>query len=303
MAGVITTAVHPKLLLAGFRKVYQNEFVQMAPEYTDYTNAKTSSHDLEKDTKIGGIQATMPEKPQNDPVQYDETVEGGTKEYVNKTYGLGVKISWEMREDERYNKMNQLASLLGRTGRNLPEVVGISIFNNATATGAAYLGFDAKPLLSTSHTYLKTGGTWANRPANDVDLGFTALQMARIHFRRMKDDSEIPSPIKPNKLFINPEDEFLAREIMNSPGKPHEMSNTLNVMKDSGIGIHVLSYLTDDDFWIVQAPGHDANFQWRTRIIDDSELDFDSRTLKFAIFGRCCAGFGEARGHYGTPGA
>lgn len=303
MAGIVDRGIHPQLLLVGLRKVYLNELKEYETEYDKYLKLETSSKNKEQTHKIAGITGVMPVKEENEAITYDTTVEGGIKTYEHKSYGLGVKVSWEMREDDQYNKMTQLMKILGRAGRQLPELIGISVFNNATNTGADYLGHDSKPLLALDHPYLKAGGTWQNRPDNDTDLGFSALQLALIHFRRLRDDSYIPTPMRPNKLFINPEDEFLADEILGSPNKPHEMSNTINVLRDKGISKEVLSFLTDDDFWIMQCPEHDAHFYWRSRVTDDSDLDFDSKTLKFAIFGRCSVGFGEAYGHYGAPGA
>ncbi len=304
--GVITRGTHPQLLIVGLKRVALNEFEGPPREFEEWCNVDGSStKDKETTHKIAGLTGIVPEKAEGGATTYDETVEGGTKEWVHKSYGLGVQITHEMQKDEQYGKMNQLMTLLGRAGRNLEEISAASMINNMTNTATAFQGFDALPLVSTAHTNLKEGANQSNRPSVNTDIGYTAIQNGLIHFRRLKDDSDIPTPIKPSFLIINPEDEFLVDEILLSSQKPFTADNEVNTVGNKGLKKVVSSYLTDDDLWLMLAAKglHTLTFMRREATTFDNDTDFDTGNLKFKMFNRHSVGFDEWRGSYGTPGA
>ncbi len=307
--GVITRGVSPQSLVVGIYKVFLNELTSIPAEWPTYANKHSSTKDSEKTLKITGIRGTVPEKPEGAATEFDEPVEVGLKTYTHRSYGLGIIITKEMRDDDQYDKINQLSAHLGRVFRLLPDLLAIDILNNATSTAALWLGHDSKPLLAEDHPKYKAGGVWANRPVNgsgtavSVDISYVAIQDALVHFRKLRDDSDIPVPLKPNKIHINPEDEFVVMEALKSERKPDTANNNINTIKDRGLMANVLTLLTDDDFWMMQAPEHDLRNWVRTDTQFDNDIDFSSGNIMVKGFYRGSRGHGEPIGCYGGPGA
>jgi phage major head subunit gpT-like protein len=87
----------------------------------------------------------------------DEPIKIGGVRFIHKTFALGFEISEEMREDDQYGLMLDLASDLGRSSRFTAELYGHDVYNNGF-TAAKYVGRDGKPLFALDHPVKGTGG-------------------------------------------------------------------------------------------------------------------------------------------------
>ena len=173
---------------------------------------RTSKRAYEECAYLGGLGMPVV-KPEGLPVQYDDFVQGPTKRWTHKTYGLGVRITEELIEDCLYpdipTEMKQLTSELGKSARETIEILTWDLVNNGTVTTNHTDGL-TNAVFSTGKALLR-GGTWSNLLSPASDLSATALQASLDTFENTRDDAGKIQVIKASKIFVNPANAWKAK--------------------------------------------------------------------------------------------
>ncbi len=151
---------------------------------------KSSKRAYEESAYWGGL-GLPAVKPEGSPIAYDDVVQGPTKRWTHKTYGLGTTITEEEIDDNLYNDVptgtqDQFREI-GDSFAELWEVLVHDMINNGTNTNSHTAG-DGLAIFSASHTLLR-GGTWTNLLSPAADLSVTSLQTAIQEFTTQKNDS------------------------------------------------------------------------------------------------------------------
>jgi hypothetical protein len=201
-----------------------------------------------------------------------------------------------------------MTSALAISFANLAEVQGASPYNNATATGAEFLGADGVALLSTAHPLLG-GGTFSNKPTTDADISYTEVQNALINFETLTDHRGLEIQVQPRKVIVAPAFRFVAEQIFKQDTEPDTANRNKNVVSNKGISVMVSHYMTDTDRWFIQSDaavdgmaGHSLQFIWRERPIFETYDDKDTKDVKANGYCRLSVGFTEPFGIYGSTG-
>lgn len=289
-----------KLLAPGYRKVVFETYKERPTEGDALVNMGTSSRAYEEDFPIAGF-GTLLTKAEGGSVMYQDALEGAAKRYTWTTYGLGFRITEEMMEDDLYGVMgNKMARALGRSARNNFEVVAAAPYNNAFST--SYVGFTASTsLCSTSQTNLR-GGTQANRPATDADIGLLTLQAGIEHFHALEDESGLPMVRVPRLLAHSVGDHWIVNQLLKSANLPGGDMNDINQLAREGLQPHLGHFFSDADAWWLIADEHDVNYFDRRKPRFSNTDDFDTGDAKFKLTRRNGSGFGDWRGIYGSQG-
>lgn len=300
---------YPDLFLASMLPALDelifNKFDRFPPQYTNFFRVMDSSRSIEQTSEVAGL-GTFTTVPEGGNVRYDESVPGFRQTYTHSQYGLGFKMSRIMIDDDRFGIINKLASELGRSAKETIELTAAGVFNNGFAT----LGPDGKALFATDHPLVKSGGTQTNTLAVPADLDIPALELALTDFRRTKDATGKKIRLKPELLVGPPELEFVMTEILTASMRSDTANNTPNAFKNRpGFGpfsdYSVWDYLTDPDAWYIRGALADTEtrFYWRERPTTTHDVDFESRSVKTAMWMRFSLGFSSFYGWYGSPGA
>lgn len=310
----ITRAQFQVLLEPKLSNIWNEAYPGWPVEWTRLLNTRNTQKATVTDFKMTDF-GPLRFKSEGGSVQYDDPINGPTKTYQPVTYGLGYKVTMEMRRHELYGQIDRLESALMKSAIDNQETFGALVLNNgfsatapANSDGYSATGFDGLALFSTAHTRLDGGATQGNRPATDVDLGLTAVQNAVIAFETLKDDRGRPSLIRPRMLVVHPNDKFTAREITGSEYKPGTANNDINALRDEGLSFMVSHYVSDADAWFLLGDKHDLNFIWdlrpETSMSDPgSGDDFDTEDIRRKVLQAFATSFGEWRGTYGSSGA
>jgi phage major head subunit gpT-like protein len=308
-----------QLMAPGLHGVFLHwvQLKQRDEEYTKIFNVTPSDKAYEDDFEAPGL-GPMPEKPEGENVQYQDTQEGGSKRTTNFTYALGVRASWELYEDDQIGVIKQIPKALTRSAHFAKEMASFNLLNlGFTTTMVA----DGLPLFSTAHTlaggaiatnlapgianYISAPGTYPNRPVGlDLDLSFTALQYAINLYERMPDSMGMPIQLKPKTLVIPPEQKWIAREILGSAYKPFTADNEINSLLNEDLTYFVAHYLTSQTAWFL-LPGkedHTLRFINRKSFSDDYADDFDSFSIKVVARQRFGTGATTWWGVFGSNG-
>ena len=130
-----------------------------------------------------------PRKEMGANVAFDSIYQGYDVTITPATYALAFTIEKETWQDDPHGLLGQgLSRNLGQMGRYTEQVLAAAQFNTAftaTAVSPWMSGGDGQYFLDTDHP-IQSGGTYANKPASDVDFSVTALQDSLLRLQKVQ---------------------------------------------------------------------------------------------------------------------
>lgn len=289
---------------------------QRKEEWPMVFNTRPSDSAFEDDAEFGTLGPQVL-KPEGESVLYTQPPEGGSVRYINFTYALGVRMSFELVDDDKYGIIMKVPSAFARSGQFIREQVTWNVFNlgftTIITTDGVSLFNNQHPLLGGTEatnigpglgSVISAAGTYPNRPATDIDLSFAGIQLMTNHFERLTDSAGLPALLKPKKLVIPPELRFIAREILGSPNKPYTADNEINALLAEELSFYISHYLTSVSAWFACADKEDTQIYHKTRkaMTQKAEDDFDTQSLKYLSLQRFSVGATSWYGLWGTLG-
>lgn len=271
-------------------------------------NVKSSKRAYEESAYFGGLGMPVV-KPEGKEVAYDDFVQGPTKRWTHKTYGLATRITEEMIEDCLYpdipTQMESQTREIGASFAELFEVLVHDMFNNGTATTNHTAG-DALALFSGSHISLR-GGTWSNLLSPSADLSATTLQTAIDNFTTTKDDSGKIQIIKPKYILVHPNNAWKTYELLESTYDPETANNSVNSIRKWSLQPMVSPFYTDTDaFTLIAEPPHSDSgiiAFMRRKVSFAQDGDFDTGDFKFKGTARFSVECNKPNNLYHSAGA
>ncbi len=303
MAGVITTASHPKALWPGIKAWWGQVYDEHPTEYTDLFASDTSRQNYEEDVQLTGF-ALVPRKPEGQGTTYDSEVQGFTTRYTHIAYALGYIVTKEEKDDNLYETVSKKRSAaLAMSFRQTKENIGANIYNRAF--NGTYLGGDGVSLCATNHPNT-TGGTWANKPTVDVDLSESALEDAIIALMGFTNDRGLLINVMPQTLHIARNELFNAQRILKSSYQTGNANNDINVIKSGNYipgGFKVNHYFTSPHAWFIRTNVREGmKYYERVGIEFDQDNDFDTDNAKAKGYERYSFGWTDPRAIWGVNG-
>ena len=289
-----TTAQVRDLLLPGLNAVF-GDYPQLDTEWSQIFEKHTSKMQAERDVEMKMLGLSQL-RSEGASVQYDDMGERFTYSYVHIELGLGFVITKIAIEDNLYKAQfspgtRQLKNSLAQT----KEVLGANVLNYAmdpTVTGG-----DGVPLLSTQHPL--DVGTNANTFAIQSELNETSLQDAIVRIGRQRDAAGLLVKIKPKKLVIAPELQFVADRLLHTAERVGTSDNDVNAIASRGMlsgGYVVNHYLTNPRAWYILTDAPDGLKYFQRRPLEtDMYVDFDTDNLKTKATERLSFGFSNHR--------
>ena len=300
-----------KFLRPGARKVFIDDYNELPSMYNQILNVDTSGKAFEDDLVATGLPIAV-SKPEGEPIAFDRARFRGRVRYIHAGYGLGYELTRESVQDDQYKALNsQGAANLARSMRAAEETTASNVFNNSFTSVKTY---DGVSLCSTAHTTV-TSTTFANRPANDIDISVAALKSSTERFMDLKTDRELRIAMMPQFVLTGNSNHWTVAEILgtqvvtgaSSGGEIASITSTqaLNVVTQMGLVPLRWSYITDPDaWWTLASKGvHRLNFFWRSTPTDVSGTDERAGIAWFGIHARWVAGATDWRGTDGSSGA
>lgn len=307
-----------QLMAPGLHDIFTHwvDTYQRDMEYSHIFHEETSDKAYEDEVEFSGLGA-MPTKPEGESVTYEDAIQGGSIRYTHDTYALGVRTSFELYEDDQYKLIQQVPKALARSAHFRKEQVtwnvfnlgfttqittdGVSLFNNQHPLLGGVEATNVGPGLT---NVISAAGTYPNRPATDVDLSFTALQLMINHQERLIDSQGIPIAVRLKYLVIPPELKWIAREILGSPHKPYTADNEINALIKEDLNYFISHYFTSQSAWfaVSEKDTHTLKHFTRRSLDEDFADDFDTRSIKQISFMRFSAGATSWFGSWGSNG-
>lgn len=305
MAGLITTASHPKALWPGVKQWWGQVYDEHSVEYTDLFDSETSGQNYEEDVQLTGFGLAQ-KKAEGAAGLYDSEVQGFTTRYTHIAYALGYIVTKEELDDNLYEQVSKRrAAALAMSFRQTKENIAANVYNRAF--NAAYKGGDDVALCSTAHPNT-SGGTWANTPAVATDLSETALEDAVIAIMGLQNDRGLLINIMPQTLHIPRQEVFTAQRILQTTYQTGTANNDINVIKSGNYlpgGFKVNHYFTSPHAWFIRnnIPGKTGmKYYERVGVQFDQDNDFDTMNVKAKGYERYSFGWTDPRAVWGVNG-
>jgi len=308
-----------QLMVPGLHHLFVHwlDLQQRDSEFDKIFNMEKSEDAFEDEVEFSGL-GPLNEKPEATAVLYDDAIQGGTKRYLHLPWALGVRTSFELFRDDKYNLIKQVPKALARSAHFTDEQQSFNVFNqgftNAVTTTDGVSLFNTRhPLLGGVRatnigpgvsSIIAAAGTFPNRPLVDMDLSVTALQQAMDTFERLIDSQGLPVVLKPKYVLIPPELRWIAREILGSPHAPYTAENQINSLIAEDLQYCIGHYLTSNTAWFVlcDKESHQLKYFTRDPMDEDYSDDFDTKSLKQVCYKRFSVGATSWMGVYGSPG-
>jgi hypothetical protein len=303
MAGIITTASHPKALWPGIKAWWGQVYDEHPEEYSKLFDSDTSRQNYEEDVQLTGF-GLAPQKPEGSGVAYDSEIQGFTTRYTHVAYALGYIVTKEELDDNLYEQVSRRrAAALAMSFRQTKENVGANIYNRAF--NPTYLGGDGVQLCSTAHPNT-SGGTFANTPTVAADLSEASLEDALTALMGFQNDRGLLINVMPRSLIVARQNWWNANRILKSAYTPSTANNAVNVLVATNAlpeGIVMNHYLTSPNAWFVRTNIQNGlKYYSRVGIQFDQDNDFDTMNAKAKGYERYSFGWTDPRAIYGVNG-
>ena len=303
MAGIITTASHPKALWPGIKAWWGQVYDEHPEEYSKLFDSDTSSQNYEEDVQLTGF-GLAPRKSEGSGVAYDSEVQGFTTRYTHIAYALGYIVTKEELDDNLYEQVSRRrAAALAMSFRKSKENVGANVYNRAF--NGTYTGGDGVALCATNHPNV-SGGTFANKPTVDADLSEASLEDAMIAVMGFQNDRGLLINVMPKSLVVARQNWYNANRILKSVYTPSSANNAVNVLVATNAlpeGIVMNHYLTSPNAWFLRTNIQNGmKYYSRVGIQFDQDNDFDTMNAKAKGYERYSFGWTDPRAIYGVNG-
>jgi len=248
--------------------------------YKDLVSTKTSMKKKEEDVIRSGL--GYPQiKGEGAAVTYDTQIAGPKQTWIHDVWALGVRITEEAVDDNLYELNGggegdlKLFYDLGEAMAENVEVRMALFFNSATAT-TYHSTRHSKALASTTHPKLG-GGTYSNY-ATSSDLTYSTFWTNLVAAENQTNHRGYIITQKVNKLWVPPQLEQKALEILKSTDRPDTASRAISAYAASGRKIMLKNwrYMTDADMWVLQKDGPGIIFFNRRKTRFAREKDFQT---------------------------
>ena len=303
MAGIITTASHPKALWPGIKAWWGQVYDEHPEEYSKLFDSDTSRQNYEEDVQLTGF-GLAPVKAEGSGVAYDSEIQGFTTRYTHVAYALGYIVTKEELDDNLYEQVSRRrAAALAMSFRQTKENIGANIYNRAF--NSTYVGGDGVSLCTTAHPNT-SGGTFANTPTVAADLSEASLEDALTALMGFQNDRGLLINVMPRSLIVARQNWWNANRILKSAYTPSTANNAVNVLVATNAlpeGIVMNHYLTSPNAWFVRTNIQNGlKYYSRVGIQFDQDNDFDTMNAKAKGYERYSFGWTDPRAIYGVNG-
>lgn len=291
------------LLLPGLRKV-TGEYKDLPRLYDKVFDSGTSRMQVERVASMRylGMAAL---KADGGPTYMDNNAgEAFVYNQIHIGVSIGYAITRNAIDDNLYKAQFKPSNLgLQKSMNQFKEIQGANVLNLA-GTYNSSIGGDGVSLLNTAHP-IPAGGTFANRPAIDVDLNEASLLAGMASVRKnFRDNAGLRMMARARKLIVPIALEPVAIRLVKTELRPGTADNDVNAILSTSGGLpeghFVYDYLTSDYAWFLKTDIPGLQFLQRIPYETDMQVDFTTDNLLVKAFERFSFSYNDPRALYGS---
>ncbi|MBS1586948.1 MAG: hypothetical protein JSS82_15540 [Bacteroidetes bacterium] len=233
-----------------------------------------------------------------------------SKRFTHLIYKAEIKITKEALADTKYRQITDAVKMLGRAGaRTIERLAAGALFNGLP--GGSELAPDGLSAFNTAHAFSNplAGNPTSGSNAATGQMTTAVVRLMRAEGRKTRDEHGSLAPVNLTRLIVPPDLEDEASVLKESALRPGGMNNDKNITGSGIKDIVVADFLAEAPSnaatqWYMQDPdAHRLMFFWRQRPQRDMLHEEASDDHLFRLYFRCCVGYADWRGNYGSTGA
>lgn len=266
----------PLAFQLGLSTVYKDELKIQPKSYLTWLREDAAEHFYDTEWATAGLGMAQP-KAIGQAMATDVVLSGKTKSFTLKTFGLAVAVQHEAIAWDLYKIFARIPQLLAKSSVDRYNLEAYSLFSSAfTTSDPYYQTFQGEPIIKLAHTRID-GGTWKNRPTINLGLSYLALQQARIDIRRLVNErGRYTVGLGMKRLITSPEQEWVAREILDSQYRSDNNNMQVNQMKaelGGGDAVHVSPFILSQLPFFIACDKSDYSIRMRQGEAPDFEKE------------------------------
>jgi hypothetical protein len=292
-------------MLPSLHHIIKEEWGKVTEQWSQRFRVETSDRDIEQTSSLFGL-GLFRQIDEGDIITYDNPGQGYKKTFTHTRYGLGVKITQDTVEDNKFGLIERNVRALARSQKETLEIDIASTVNGGFATT---LTPDGVYLFSASHPVPKTpGSVQSNLASGAQQLSVTSLELAMTAYETMVDDTGLQINLPMPDVVVAPKNRWNVTEILKSPMRSDTANNATNAFRQAGNGglpgYMVWRYLTNADDWFLMAPPAQTELIcfWRRKPYTKGSVDDDTEVAKTMRRYRKSHGAAHYLGTYGVKG-
>lgn len=275
-------------------------------QYTQFCKVENSSDAYEDILQYQG------------PDSIPESVEGGvferidienvrSKRFTHLVYKAEIKITKEALADTKYRQITDAVKMLSRAGaRTVERLAAGALFNGFSSEQSP----DGVSAFNASHSFSNplSGNPTSGSNLATGTLSTVNVRSMRVAGRKTRDEHGSLAPVNLSRLIVPPDLEDEAMVLKESSLRPGTANNDKNVTGSGIKEIVVADFLAEapsnaSTQWFMQDPdAHRLHFFWRVRPQRSILHEEASDDHLFRLYFRCCVGYADWRGNYGSTG-
>ncbi len=268
--------------------------VESKLDFPKFMTVKGMSDNYEDDLETGGP-GLAAEVAEGEEIPSGEIREGTLTRYRARKYGLRLIVSEEAVEDNKYDRVINMAGRLKRAIYKTADIDATNILVRATST--AYPGGDGLPLASASHT-LPAGGTFSNLMATPMTPSRMAVIIATSQIRKYPGHDGVTEGFMPEKIVYPVEqwaawDGILGSKNAPEPGAFNEI-NVANRLNLTGVPLKFWDNTTTNYAFITDCE-NGLNWRWRRKPRSRSWVENSQEMMQYSISARWARGWSDPR--------
>jgi hypothetical protein len=296
----MTTAQIKDLLMPGLSAVF-GDYTQIPQQWSDIFERHTSEMAYERDVEVKMLGLAQL-RAEGQATAFEDPGERFVYVYRHVGVALGfVMTKFAIRDNLYKTRFGPNTRSLKFSLQQTKEVYGAAVLNNATQAGAQFQGGDGVPLLSTQHPI--DTGVVGNTPAVQAQLNETSLQDGVVAVRRFRDAAGLRVLVKPQRVIVPPELQFVATRLMSTVGRVGTADNDINALRELQAipnGFRINDFLTNVNSWYIKTDCPDGlKFFQRDPLETDMFVDFGTDNLMTKATERYSFGWSNWRSLYG----
>jgi hypothetical protein len=290
------------LLLPGLRGI-TGKYEQIPAQYDKVYTKHVSSMALERTAEMRYLGLAQL-KTEGGQTAFDNNA--GERYVYNQDHveiAVGYAMTRKSIDDNLYKSQFHPSNLgLLESFQQTKEIYGANLLNTATVYNAN-IGGDGVSLCNSLHPI--DGGTYANRPAIDVDLNESSLLNGMIGIRTgFRDQANLRMFARARKLIVPPQLEPVAIRLLKTELRPGTANNDVNAILTTSGGLPegwlTLDFLTSLFAWFLLTNVEGLSYMERIKFETDMQVDFLTDNLLVKGYERYSFGYYNPRAIWGS---
>lgn len=289
------------LLLPGLAEI-TGKYPQIPARFREIFNVKTSKMAFERaaEMRYTGLAQL---KAEGGATTFDNASgERFVYNIVMNGIGLGFAITREALADNQYKEQFNPRSMgLMESFAQTKDILAANLLNTGTVVNPQ-IGGDGQALFSTAHPI--DNGTYANRPATDLDFSESAVEYALNAIRTFPDQASMLAMVRGKKVVVPLGLQWQADRLFNTEKRVGTNNNDINAIRSQGAlpdGYVVNEFLTSQFAWFILTSIPDGLVMYEREPYEmDMHVDPTTGNLLVVGYERYGIGYQNPRGAWAS---